>query len=667
MSLIKRNVKPENDDLESKKVQEIKAIEEQILKCRDEYYNQGKSSLTDEQYDNLEKRLKELAPDSRALTLIGSPEKNAFQKVEHKEAMLSLDKVYTTEGIEKFKKDKELVASFKIDGNSLKLSYTEGNLVQAATRGDGKLGVDVTANAKTIKDIPLTLPDEFTGEIVGEVYMKKSVFDKHVARIKKDVEFMKAKLEDIPSSPRNYAAGSLKQEDSRITYERELNFMAYNLTSENFTLKSKAHVFLKLRELGFDIPDVDKLWIRDASFKLYSVQSIIDMFFALKEKRDHDVDGIVFEYDDLEYQKSLGATGHHPRGLLAFKWQSEEAITKLLDIECKVGRTGRLTFTGIGTPVELSNATVRRFTLHNYEHIEKNDIRLGDDLRITRSGEVIPKFLKVEKHNNGAKIIIDKCPVCGEPAVRESCDLICKNPECEGQALQRIARFVEVVEIEEVGKKNLEKLFEKELINTPADLYRLKKENLLQLDKFADRSSEIIINSIQSKKEIVLEKFLAALGIKGLGKKASEVLAEKYKSLDTIRGLVYDNISQIPGLGDITAKEIVDGLERNKEFIEDLLTVVKIKAAEPKSDKLGSKSFCLTGKVEFEFERKMYTSRDEIEKLIQNKGGQVKSTVSKDLHYLVCDEPSNSSKFQKAEKLNIKVISGKELANLLIN
>jgi len=654
MALVKRGINPEDDNQDTKKEQEADVIEKQLLQWRDEYYNKGNSSVSDAVYDNAENRLKQLRPKSKVLTLVGVPEKSCFPKVSHDRAMLSLDKKYTVEEMEKWQEGKDVTGSFKIDGNSLKLYYKEGKLDLAATRGNGKVGADVTPNAKTVRDIPLELPDEYTGEIVGEVYMKNSIFEKHVARIKKDIEFFKAKPDDLPVSARNYASGSLRQEDPKITYERELNFLAYDLSTEKFTLKTKIDLFLKLKELGFEIPVVQKP----------SDKALTDRIKSLESRRDtidYDIDGLVFEFNDLEYQKSLGFTRHHPKGKLAFKWKSEEVTSELVDVECKVGRTGRLTFTGIVNPVGLSGATVQRFTLHNFDHIEKNDIRIGDIIRITRSGEVIPKFLKVETHNNGEEIKITQCPDCGAAVVRESHDLVCKNTNCRGQAAQRIVRFIEVAEIEEVGKKNVVKMYDAGLISTAADLYRLKKEDIIKLDKMGSRSSDIIIENIQRRKSLTLSQFLTSLGIKGLGRSAGEVLEENFKDIANIRQLSYSNIDTISGLGNVTAIQIVDGLAKNTGLIDDLLTVVDIKVKQS-SGSLNDLSFCVTGKVEFEHNGVAYSKRGQIEKIIKSEGGKIKS-VSKELDYLMTDEASSSSKYLKAEKLKIKIISGQEFAN----
>lgn len=651
MAMIKRGVSFEDDNHGTKLDQEIDLLVQQIFECRDRYYNHGTSKLSDIEYDSLEKRLREIDPNNRALTLVGAPEKSKFLKVEHSNSMLSLDKDYTYEGIEKFRDKRELFGSFKVDGNSLKLYYKEGALVLASTRGDGMIGVDVTANVRTISDVPLTLLDHFTGEIVGEVHMKKDVFRAHVDRITKEGK------EEIPSSPRNYAAGSLKQEDPRVTYERKLNFIAYNIIDENFTFILKSDIFAQLIKYGFKTPNGRLVGVNE------SMVTCIEQFEKDKNLLEYDVDGVVFEYNDLAYQESLGVTSHHPRGKIAFKWQSEEAVSELTGIETKVGRTGRLTFTGIINPIELSNATIRRFTLHNYEHIEKHNIRLGDKIRITRSGEVIPKFLKVEVHGTGAIVKVDNCPKCGQPVVREGVDLVCNNEACGGQALQRIVRFVEVAEIEEVGKKNLQKFFDEGLIVTPADLYRLTKEQLLKLEKFGDRSADVVIENISKKKELPLDRFLTALGIEGLGKSVGGVLALKYQSLDVIRKLNETELCSIEGFGSITAVQIVEGLAKNQDLINDLLTVVSIKATQVGTSDIGS--FCLTGKVEFELNGKKYDSRNEIESLIKSKGGSIKSAVSKDLTYLVCDEPSNSSKFQKAIKLGVKIITGKDMVTIL--
>lgn len=657
MALVKRGVNPKDDNVDTKKEQEADVIEKQLLQWRDEYYNKGNSSVSDAVYDNAENRLKQLRPDSKVLTLVGVPEKSCFPKITHDIAMLSLDKKYKVEEMEKWRQGKDATGSFKIDGNSLKLYYKDGKLDLAATRGNGKVGADVTPNARTVRDIPLELPDNYTGEITGEVYMRNSVFKKHVARIKKDIEHFKAKPDDLPVSARNYASGSLRQEDPKVTYERELNFLAYGLSTKKFTLKTKIELFLKLREQGFQIPVVQKP----------SDKSLAERIKSLESRRtsiDYDIDGLVFEFDDLDYQESLGVTRHHPKGKLAFKWQSEEAISELVEVECKVGRTGKLTFTGIVKPIALSGATVRRFTLHNYEHIEKNDIRIGDDILITRSGEVIPKFLKVQKHNNGEEIKIDKCPECDEIVVRESCDLVCKNPDCSGQSLQRIIRFIEVAEIEEVGKKNVAKMHDAGLLSTAADLYRLKKEDIIKLDKMGDRSSEIIIENIEKRKELALSQFLTSLGIKGLGRSAGEILEDNFKDLEAVRELTYNDID-ISGIGNVTASQIVDGLAENKELIDDLLTVIEVKVKQDSkqgSGSLNGLSFCVTGKVEIEHNGVTYSKRGQIEKTIKSEGGKIKS-VSKDLDYLITDEVSNSSKYLKAEKLKINIISGQEFAD----
>lgn len=657
MAMIKRGVSFEDDNHGTKLDQEIALLEQQMLEARKSYYSTADgtvkfdSKLSDAEYDSLEKRLREIDPDNRVLTLVGAPEKSTFPKFEHYEAMLSLDKDYTHEGIEKFRDKRELAGSFKIDGNSLRLYYKSGMLILAATRGNGKMGVEVTANVKTISDIPLTLPNSFTGRITGEVYMRRDVFQEHVDRI------TLAGTEEIPSSPRNYAAGSLKQEDPRITFERKLNFMAYNLTDENFTFISKSDVFSRLLELGFKCPK-NKIITVDIA-----MVTCIEEFDKDKEDLDYDVDGIVFEYNDLAYQESLGVTSHHPRGRIAFKWESEQAVSPLINVEQKVGRTGRITFTGIIEPVELSNATVQRFTLHNYEHIEKYNIRIGDKIRITRSGEVIPKFLKVEVHGTGEAIRVDNCPKCGQPVVREGVDLVCNNESCGGQALKRLIHFVEVVNIEELGKKNLEKFFYEGLIATPADLYRLTKEQLLKLEKFGDRSADIVIDNISKKRELPLDKFLTALGIEGLGKSVGVILAKRYKSLDIVQKLSEAELICIEGFGDITATQIVEGLAKNQDLINDLLTVVSIETVQVGNNDIGS--FCLTGRVEFELNGKKYDLRKEIEDLIKSKGGSIKSTVGKDLTYLVCDEPSNSGKFQKATKSGVKIITGKDLVTIL--
>lgn len=657
MAMIKRGVSFEDDNHGTKLDQEIDLLVQQILEARKSYYSTADgtskhdSRLSDAEYDSLEKRLREIDPNNRALTLVGAPEKSTFPKFEHYEVMLSLDKDYTYEGIEKFRDKRDLAGSFKIDGNSLKLYYKDGVLVTAATRGDGKMGVDVTANVKTISDVPLTLPNSFTGRVTGEVYMKRKVFQAHVDRIKL------AGIEEIPSSPRNYAAGSLKQEDPRITFERQLSFMAYNIVDENFTFILKTDIFAQLEKYGFTCP------LHILVPKDLSVVTCIEGFEQAKEDLAYDVDGVVFEYNDLAYQEGLGETSHHPRGKIAFKWQSEEAVSELIEIETKIGRTGRLTFTGIIKPVELSNASIRRFTLHNYEHIEKHNIRIGDKIRITRSGEVIPKFLKVEEHGAGAVVKIDNCPKCNHPVVREGVDLVCNNELCGGQALQRIIRFVEVADIEEVGKKNLEKFFLEGLIATPADLYRLTKEQLLKLDKFGDRSADIVIENISKKKELPLDKFLTALGIEGLGKSVGGILAVKYKSLDVIQKLGEAELRTIEGFGDITATQIVEGLAKNQDLINDLLTVVSIETVQVGTNDIGS--FCLTGKVELEFDGKKYDLRKEIEEIIKKKGGSIKSSVTKDLTYLVCDEPSTSGKFGKATKLGVKMITGKDLVTIL--
>lgn len=647
---------------------EIKRLEREVRRHNKLYFEKNAPEISDYEFDQLVETLKKLKPDSLVLTEIPSEGTKEFRKVRHTSEMLSLDKCYNDEDLwnwaEKFEDD--LVVMPKIDGLAVELRYDEkGELILAATRGDGWTGDDITANARMIADIPQKIT-EGPLEVRGEVFMKLSIFQKY--------------KEDF-ANPRNLAAGGVKQKDPRKTKEYGLSFLAYDVFRPG--LEKETEKFQILDDLGFTLPE---LW--HLAKEQEALQKIYVHFLERREKYDFETDGVVYRANLVSEQKRLGVTSHHPRWAMAYKFQGDSGTTTLNDVEWTVARTGVITPAGVVDPVQLSGATVTRVSLHNYGLMMKLGLRKGSQVLLIRSGGVIPKLEGVAEAGKGKLFEPPtKCPSCGEPTEVRDDFLYCTNqgassapsigkadgasPRKEGcrtTKTRELEHFIKVIEVDGFGEKLVEKLYENGFVLDPADFYALTKENLLELERMGDVLATKLIGNVQAKRELPLDIFLQSLGIREFARHASKLLAKKYGTFTNLKKASEEELSEIHTIGPVIAKEVVSGLEKKKGLIAKLLKQVSLiegEAAPPEVEgPLSGKKFLFTGSL-------LAMERGKAEKLVEEKGGEIASGVSKTLDYLVVGDGGGAgSKLEKAQKLQakgekVKILSEKEWQGMM--
>lgn len=629
----------------------IEDLEREIRRHNKLYFEKNKPEISDYEFDRLVERLKKLKPDSRVLDEI--PSEGAvkeFKKVRHTSEMLSLDKCYNDEDfadwMEKFEGD--VIVMPKIDGLATELRYDEnGDLVLGATRGDGMVGEDITANVRMIEDIPKKIA-RGPAEIRGEIYMRLSVFKKYKE------EF---------ANPRNLAAGGVKQKDPRKTKEYDLSFFGYDLRGPS--VKTEHEKFKMIESFGIPTVEYKKVKKEQAALK-----ETYEYFLKKREKHDYETDGVVFRVDSLAEQERLGVTAHHPRFAIAYKFQGDSGTTTLSDVEWSVARTNVITPVGIVEPVELSGATVTHVTLHNYGLMMRLGLRKGSKVVLIRSGGVIPKLETVAEEGRGEKFTApEKCPSCGEPTEVRDDFLYCTNKHgCRSAKMQELEHFMKVIEVDGFGEKLIEKLYDNGFVLDPADFYLLKKENLLELERMGDVLATKLIGNVQVKRELTLDVFLRSLGIRELAKHASKLLAKTYGTLERLKEASEDELSAIHTIGPVIAKEVVEGLGKKKGLIEKLLKQVRIvevpEGGRTRGSPLQGKKFLFTGSL-------LAMERGAAEKLVEEKGGEIASGVTKDLDYLVVGDGGGAgSKLDKAKKLKekggkIEILSEKEWQKLV--
>ena len=532
------------------------------------YYVEDDPEIEDYEYDMLQRELKAIedkypdlvTPDSPTVRVGGSAE-NLFSKVEHRVRMESLQDAFSFAEIEEFdrrvretERDVHYVVEPKIDGLSVSLEYTNGVLTRGSTRGDGDVGEDVTANLRTVRSIPLKIktPLPFL-EVRGEVYMPKSVFASLVTRQELDGE-------KPFKNPRNAAAGSLRQKDSKVTAGRGLDIFVFNVQQiEGAQLSSHKQSLDFLREQGFHtIPFYTRF------DNITDVISELKRIGEIRSGLEYDIDGAVIKVDDFAQRERLGSTSKFPKWAVAFKYPPEEKATKLVDIEIGVGRTGVLTPTAVFEPVLLAGSTVSRATLHNEDFIKEKGIRLGDTVIVRKAGDIIPEVLSVSKHaENSVPFEMPKvCPSCGSPVYREEGEaaLRCLNTDCPSQLLRNLIHFCsrDAMDIEGLGESVAELLVKNSLVKTPADIYELKAEQIENLDRMGKLSASNLIDAIKKSKENDVSKLIYALGIRHIGQKAAKLLAEHFGTLPEIMKKTADEIAAIDGFGGIMAKSIED-------------------------------------------------------------------------------------------------------------
>lgn len=659
--------------------QQIHELREKLNKYNYEYYVLDQPSVPDAEYDRLMQQLIQLEEQFPELITPNSPSQrvggeplDAFQKVEHAVPMLSLSNAFNEQDLRDFDRrirerignDFSYVCELKIDGLAVSLTYENGVFVQGATRGDGTVGEDITNNLKTIRSIPLVLKKPVTINVRGEVFMpKRSFLQLNEQREKQG--------EPLFANPRNAAAGSLRQLDPKIAASRNLDIFLYAIGYiEGESIDSHSEGLELLHELGFK---VNREWKRCRTID--EAIAFVGCWFEKRPNLDYEIDGIVIKVDSLKQQEQLSATAKSPRWATAYKFPAEEVATKLIDIELSVGRTGVVTPTAILEPVTVAGTTVRRASLHNEDLIKAKDIRIGDTVIIRKAGDIIPEVTQVifdrRKGTEQPYSMPDHCPVCdsglerldGEVALR------CLNPTCPAQITEGIIHFAsrDAMNIEGLGEKVVEQLYEANLIRNIADLYKLKKEELMKLERMGDKSSDNLLRAIEQSKENSLERLLFGLGIRFVGAKAAQTLAETCLTMDELASKTREELQEIDEIGEKMADSIVRYFEKPEvaELIEELKALgvnmtykgpVRTEA-EAGDSIFAGKTVVLTGKLS-------QFTRSEAKAEIEARGGKVTGSVSRKTDLVIAGEDAGS-KLAKAQELGIQIMDEDEFqANL---
>ena len=651
----------------------IKFLREEINKHNYNYYVLDNPTISDFEYDSLFKELKDLEEKFPLLITPDSPTQRVgsvstkFFEYKHKHRLYSLDNTYNYEDLAKWYEkitheygaDVELVCELKIDGLAIALSYEKGLFTTGVTRGDGITGEDITTNLKTVKAIPLKLFEPVDIEVRGEIYMPKQSFEKLN-------EENLQKGEKIFANPRNAAAGSLRQLDSRVTASRDLSMFTYTVISgENGTVPSTHYEsIMYAKKLGFKTNPHIRL--------CKNVQEAIDYCKGWEQKRfelDYATDGVVIKVNKLSIQEDMGYTSRAPKWATAFKFPPEEMTTTVLDIEIGVGKTGAITPVAVLKPVLLAGSTVSRATLHNFDEIARLDVRIGDTVLIKKAAEIIPKVIKVvetPEHETFPKYLPPtKCPSCGRDLEYKDngAVLYCTNPNCSENIKSRISYWVskEAMDIDSVGPRLIEEMYEKNMLNSPADLYRLNMQDLKMLDSIQDKSANKIVTAIQNSKTQTLKRFITALSIKNVGKETAELLANKFRTLKNLENANEEDLLKINGIGENMASAIVEYFQNpeNKKFLEELhnLGVIPSEVELPKSTKLEGKVFVLTGTLQT-------LTRTQASEIIKSLGGQTSSSVSKNTSYVLAGENAGS-KLDKATTLGVKILTENDFIEMI--
>ncbi|MGD6957516.1 NAD-dependent DNA ligase LigA [Rossellomorea aquimaris] len=647
----------------------INELHELLNQYNYEYHVLDKPSVPDSEYDQLLRELIELEDQFPDLKTADSPSQrvggailDAFEKVEHRTPMLSLGNAFNEEDLRDFDRrvrqavgdDFSYVCELKIDGLAVSLRYEDGVFAQGATRGDGSIGEDITSNLKTIRSIPLKISEKISFEVRGEAFMPKGSFEA-LNKIKEE------KGEEPFANPRNAAAGSLRQLDPKIAASRNLDLFLYALADIGDTgVNSHSEGLDKLESLGFKTNPERK--------QCATIEEVIDFVGKWTDQRpnlSYDIDGIVIKVNSLEQQKQLGTTAKSPRWAIAFKFPAEEVVTVLREIELSVGRTGVVTPTAILAPVRVAGTTVQRASLHNEDLIREKDIKIGDHVVIKKAGDIIPEVVNVlEDKRTGDEQefhMPTHCPECESDLVRLEGEvaLRCINPKCPAQIREGLIHFVSrnAMNIDGLGEKVISQLFREKLIEDVAGLYRLEREQLLQLERMGEKSADNLLNAIQDSKDNSLEKLLFGLGIRHVGAKAAKTLAQEFGSMDKLMNLGKEELTNVNEIGDKMADAIVAYFENDevKELIQELKDAgVNLEYKGPKpvaasevDSYFAGKTIVLTGKIE-------RLSRNEAKEKIEMLGGKVTGSVSKKTDLVIAGEEAGS-KLTKANELNIEV------------
>jgi len=653
----------------------IEELTKEINFHNHKYYVEDAPQISDFEFDAMLKELEELEEKyprykkaTSPTTRVGGEAVAIFEPVEHRVPMESLQKAFSKEEITDFERrvkevipNPEYVVEHKIDGLSVSLEYIYGEFVRGSTRGDGLVGEDVTQNLKTIKSIPLTLKDKIPYlEVRGEVFMSRDNFD----RINRQLEETE---QPLFANPRNAAAGSLRQLDSKIAAKRNLDIFVFNIQQvEGVSINSHIDGLRFLKEQGF------KTILNENVFK--DINSAFDEIQKIGEERDSlyfDIDGAVIKVNDFASRQMLGSTSKFPRWAIAYKYPAEKQTTKILDIKVQVGRTGVLTPLAILETVRIAGSNVSRATLHNQDYINEKDIRIGDTVVIQKAGDIIPAVVEVifEERNGEEKpfYIPSQCPECGADVIREENEAAyrCTGINCPAQRMRNIIHFVsrDAMDIDGLGPSIIEQMLEKNLIQNAADLYYIKAEDIAKMDKLGEKSADNLISALEKSKANPLYRLINALGIRHIGEKAAKILAKKYKTIDNLINADAEDLSKLSDIGEKMAQSVVEFFSHNEnlEFIKRLKNAGVL--CEDNSDeqvtdnRFEGKVFVLTGTLE-------NYKRSDAAKIIESLGGKTSSSVSKNTDYVLAGAEAGS-KLTKAQSLGVKVLSEAEFEELI--
>ena len=654
--------------------EEISKLVSLLNKYSYDYYVEDNPQISDTEYDTLYKQLEKLEENHPEYILENSPTQRVgdrvldeFEKITHKVPMLSLSNTFSTEDLRDFDArvsklvpghNVEYICELKIDGLAISIKYENGRLASAATRGDGSVGEDVTENIKTIFSIPKVLKDNRTFEVRGEVYLPRKSFELLNSERESNNEVLFA-------NPRNAAAGSLRQLDSKITAKRRLSAFIYSIVGDE-SIVSQENALNTAKEYNLPV---------NPNFKLCkNIDEVIDYINYWTENKKnlpYDIDGIVIKVNSYSTQEEVGYTQKSPRWATAYKFPEEELATKLLDVELSVGRTGIITPVAILDPIVISGSTVSKASLHNKDIIDELDIHIGDMVVVKKAGEIIPKVVRVirELRTEGSTkyTMPNTCPSCGQQTYTKENDPFtrCKNPDCPDQNIRRIIHFAsrDALNIEGLGDKVVTTLYEKGIIAHTIDLFSLEREKLISLDRMGEKSVDNLLNAIENSKQNSLDKVIFALGILNVGKKAGKILAEKYLNLTNLMNATLDELVNLDDVGQITAESILDYLsdENNIKFINDLIKVgmnPQYEVQEVNTDNVfAGKTVVLTGKL-------VELTRNEAKEYLEKYGAKVTGSVTSKTDLVIAGEKAGS-KLAKAEQLGIRVINEEEFANMV--
>src|SRR5579863_10372603 len=663
----------------------IEALREKIRHHEHLYYVLDNPELSDADFDKLMQQLKDLEAENPALITpdsptqrVGGKPREGFVKVPHSSPMLSLDNTYSEDELRDWERrvheltgrsEVDYVCELKLDGMSLALVYENGQLVRGVTRGDGTVGEDVTLNVRTVRSVPLSIPKDRLKkagipadfEVRGELLMPTAAFRKvNEERERKGLPTF--------ANPRNFTAGTVRQLDANVTAERRMDFFPYILLDDGRTYFDRHSKTLDaLGAAGFKVNPNRKL-----VHGIDEAWAFIQQWEAKRDSLPYEIDGIVIKVDRTGLQDELGFTGKAPRWAIAYKYAARAGITKLEDIRVQVGRTGKLTPVAELAPVLIGGTTVRNATLHNMDEIERLGVKIGDWVQVERGGDVIPKVAKViddkdHPRGKGDVEVPEKCPVCGTKVVRTEgeVDYRCVNANCPAKLLGTILHFASrgVMNIDGMGEALVTQLTESGLVKNVADIYKLTKKDLLGLERFADKSAQNILDEIENSKKLPLERVIYGLGIRMVGERTAQFLAEHFGSMGAIEDASVEELQNVDEVGPRIAESIVEffSIAANRKLVDRLREAGLTLRGQKKErgTKLAGKTFVLTGTLPT-------LTRDEAKKMIEDAGGKVTGSVSKKTDYVVAGADAGS-KLDKAKELGVKVIDEKGLEKLLNN